>query len=1388
MKYLKLSLKLGIIFLLLSVHVQAEENFCILPNGEILELRPTYVWRDIPGISEYFLAVSDYRGYEFEGWISSIDADCNGLSCSKTLDIPVRGKSFWSIGIKMPDNTNQYEEMTFIQTESPFPGETVLISPYKTSDTTKPTYVWKQVSDASDYYLEIRTAYTVIFSGWFSTSGANCNGDICSVTPDVSLQEKEMYRWLIQTRNSEGVLGAEPSPKKFFQVVATGDTGNNNNTENPNNPTNDPTINPFVFSGTTLKGAPKIPGLTKPTILQESIYPQVSRDINFSIFVSGNVKLVAIQLEQVDKQGNLIAYIGDLYDNGHQDSFADDGIYSGVFKITAPPTTETHLWAKDKLYFRCTVNYEGVQYVSPIAFLTVTQLRNYPALSSVDSLVTDSKTGAIFPCNEILISFKEDVSAEKILKIIHDESMFFDSWGTHSLEKPILGTILSVGIYQIKILLLYGCTPDSVYDAIQRYMKYPEVAYALPNYVTTTEELYSKETEANYKNRSPIPKQGVQYNQQFRDENNQLVSIIRANEGWLIEQDGETSTTSDTSLLIGVIDGRFDWHHPDLQDRLYFWYEADDDLSVIAARYNNYKQSIAQYNNENPQQQIIPLDNISYTGNISYFALLQYLSSIAPMKRYATANDVKTALEKEGGPIDLCNQNFFNSCGLDKTSPTYAMHLSYLIESMKHYGGNVIDTCSCQSVNDCFCDLDPWPVGSIVAQSDAEYFHGTHVTGIVAAMSRGNNKILAIRGMGTTNEKLSQYSEYTEKTASNTATFIDAINYAIKMDCKVINFSGGLATGSLDAESKANLKELLDNSLNDERGRLIIVAAGNDGANKECYPCALSALPEFSDYNDRLKNQIICVANTNLEDRLHRTPFGSNYGYWVDIAAPGVDVWSTVPTNSSVPNRQSGTSMSTPIITAAAATLWSMYPDMTPCMIKKRLTDTGRVIEETDLIIPYADGQSKPFHVPRLDYFEAVFNGSFESKVFSANEWQFTGGADIIEGEIRGYTFTPQHRHNIAYLTTTADQEENEHGEIIANLSKTFRVPEDVSSFTLSLRYNFLTEEYYECTHAGSGDDDVYPILCTNDKACKCYDIDRFNDRLEITLTDSSGTDLNWLGGKYTGQLIPYKYSDTKYENPNANDPTQEKYYTNFLYYNTSNTCIDDKSPYPEFNFSGGDDIFGYSGWESAQITIDNQLLPKNREITLNITLKDQGIKHNLVVLIDHIHLDDGKNSFTYTCPNGNCIVQTTDDLEFLSHYHTIEGNLVIDNTELRHINGLEGKTVTGDVSVQHNCALIHVEGLANTKIYGFLTISDNPELMELMNPYCLPQILSLDKQVLIENNPRLCIEDTDVYSLYYYDSATHTDISTPIIFNRNGYSDQGLCKYLRDSRYIQLY
>jgi thermitase len=174
--------------------------------------------------------------------------------------------------------------------------------------------------------------------------------------------------------------------------------------------------------------------------------------------------------------------------------------------------------------------------------------------------------------------------------------------------------------------------------------------------------------------------------------------------------------------------------------------------------------------------------------------------------------------------------------------------------------------------------------------------HGTHVAGIIAAA--GNNDA----GVSGICWKASVMSVkfLDSRGRGGTSDAVEAIDYAIHEDAKIINCSFGTSSKSSALQDAVEHAKAHD--------ALLVVAAGNDGEDIEKHP---SYPASFTDGN------ILTVAASTPADTLADfSNFGSKS---VDVAAPGDDILSTVRGGSY--GTKSGTSMAAPLVAGAAAML-----------------------------------------------------------------------------------------------------------------------------------------------------------------------------------------------------------------------------------------------------------------------------------------------------------------------------------------------------------------------------------------------------------------------------------------------------------------------------------
>ena len=178
--------------------------------------------------------------------------------------------------------------------------------------------------------------------------------------------------------------------------------------------------------------------------------------------------------------------------------------------------------------------------------------------------------------------------------------------------------------------------------------------------------------------------------------------------------------------------------------------------------------------------------------------------------------------------------------------------------------------------------------------------HGTHVAGTIGAV--GNNSI-GISGV-CWNAQIMPLKTFENNTGS-TSAIIDALEYSIIMGAPLSNNSWGFSPN-------LNPPQALQDAITvaEQNNHLFVAAAGNNGNDIEVASSFPASYPN---------QNILSVTATNILDKL---PAFANYGLnSVDLAAPGVGIYSTGPNNSYYDSN--GTSMAAPHATGAAALLLS---------------------------------------------------------------------------------------------------------------------------------------------------------------------------------------------------------------------------------------------------------------------------------------------------------------------------------------------------------------------------------------------------------------------------------------------------------------------------------
>jgi subtilisin family serine protease len=289
-------------------------------------------------------------------------------------------------------------------------------------------------------------------------------------------------------------------------------------------------------------------------------------------------------------------------------------------------------------------------------------------------------------------------------------------------------------------------------------------------------------------------------------------------------------------------------------------------------------------------------------------------------------------------------------------------------------------------------DVNGWNFAENNNRIYDDYGHGTHVAGIAAARINNGVGIAGIAGTATIMPldvfPASGYGTYED--------LIRAMVYATDNGAHVINMSLGAISYSRGEEAAVNYAW--------SRGVVLVAAAGNTGRNSYHYPAA--------------HPNVIAVAATDAYDNLAGF---STRGDFVDVAAPGVSIWSTYRGNRY--GLMTGTSMAAPHVAGLAALILSLNPNLQPDDVRALIQDNADDLGTPGWDIYFGHGRINagralaavpggttplptPTPGPRLEIWpagcqELINDGDFEAGL---GAWQ--GAGDVVVDTTRAYAGT----------------------------------------------------------------------------------------------------------------------------------------------------------------------------------------------------------------------------------------------------------------------------------------------------------------------------------------------------------------------------------------------
>jgi serine protease len=215
--------------------------------------------------------------------------------------------------------------------------------------------------------------------------------------------------------------------------------------------------------------------------------------------------------------------------------------------------------------------------------------------------------------------------------------------------------------------------------------------------------------------------------------------------------------------------------------------------------------------------------------------------------------------------------------------------------------------------------------------------HGVHVTGLAAAVT---DNITGVAGVGFDTKFLPV--KISNATGILTQAY-QGVVYAADHGCFIINCSWGSYGYSQFNEDVINYAII-------NKGCLVVAAVGNNNQTNTFYPAGYDG--------------VLSVAATEQSDFKKND---SNFGYYVDISAPGQSVLSTVGNGYGL---NSGTSMASPIVAGGAAIVKAQFPTYTNQQVAAVLRATA---DDLNVINPtYVDQLGDG----RLNLFNGVSNVS----------------------------------------------------------------------------------------------------------------------------------------------------------------------------------------------------------------------------------------------------------------------------------------------------------------------------------------------------------------------------------------------------------------------------
>ena len=407
-------------------------------------------------------------------------------------------------------------------------------------------------------------------------------------------------------------------------------------------------------------------------------------------------------------------------------------------------------------------------------------------------------------------------------------------------------------------------------------------------------------------------------------------------------------------VIVAVIDTGLDIDHKSLSNNI--WINKDEKINGKDDDKNGYIDDIngwnylgSAYNETRDMTRILrdkKINNRKYNlveeeinkeikkSNEQLYILNYYLQIFEESKELLSKylNEDKFSVEDVNNIKDE-NEKLIRAKNIYIDFDSYGYTKEYLNEGIEQYNDFInyhfnIDF-NGRTTNDDIYNLNDTNYGdpNINNIKDSES-HSTHVSGIISgdrenkSGNKGINNLVEIMAL----RAIPNGDEYDKDVAR-------AIRYAVDNGAKIIN-------GSFGKYFSSNPEWVIDAiRYASENNVLVIAAAGNE--SKDLDSLSNDNYPNDQFFNkDEFSDTFIKVGASSINLNENFTAYFSNFGKInVDIFAPGVDIYSSMPSNKY--KSQSGTSMASPVVAGIASLIFSYFPKLSAKKVKEIILEAG---------------------------------------------------------------------------------------------------------------------------------------------------------------------------------------------------------------------------------------------------------------------------------------------------------------------------------------------------------------------------------------------------------------------------------------------------------------